>query len=348
MKKLIPIVSASVVTGLALLSFAACSSPASSDDKQPDTTISASATPSSSPTATSTSKPKASPQATTDGSASEVRVSPPTELKIADVTTNSMRATWGAPTNTVGKITHYTILLKENGTETETYETSETGYAFTGLKSNTAYMVEVRTVAVSDNGVSKDVSEAATSNTVVVRSSFSTESESPVQSSIPSASPSPSVSTNAETGKVASVLTEFYKFVGSPDSLAKVKEAGKDYESNRTDAELNQMVTEFPEGFKYFDTASSKSISDSYNQLIARTTQSNRTGSAVTVTVPVEAVTIKDGKATIDSAKLKVESKGKTSAGTEAPYFENAQLNLVKSADGSWVLIPEPPRHTIP
>lgn len=346
MKKLIPIVSASVVTGLALLSFAACSSPASSDDNMPDTTISASATPSSSPTATSTSKPKASPQATTDGPASEVRVSPPTELKIADVTTNSMKASWVAPTNTVGKITHYTILLKENGAETETYETSETDYAFTGLKSNTAYMVEVRTVAVSDNGVSEDVSEAATSNTVVVRSSFAAES--PVQSSTPTASPSPSISTNVETGKVASALTEFYKFVGSPDSLAKVKEAGKDYESNRTDAELKKMVTDFPEGFKYFDTSSSKNISDAYNQLVARTTQSNRTGSTVTVTVPVEAVIAKDGKATIDSTKLKVESKGKTSAGTEAPYFENAQLNLVKSADGSWVLIPEPPRHTIP
>lgn len=348
MKKLIPIVSASVVTGLALLSFAACSSPANSDDNKPDTTISTSATPSSSPTVTNTSGPKSSPQATPDGSGSEgsVRVSPPTELKLADVTTNSMKASWVTPTNTVGKIAHYSILLKENGAETENYETSETSYLFTGLKSNTAYAIEVRTVAVSADGLKKDTSEAATSNTVVVRSEFAPES--PVQSSAPTASPTPSVSTSAESGRVASALTEFYKFVGSPDSLAKVKEAGKDYESNRTDAELKKMVEGFPEGFKYFDTSSSKNISDSYNQLIARTTQSNRTGSMVIVTVPAEAVTVKDGKATIDSAKLKVESKGKSSAGTEAPYFENPQMNLIKKTDGSWVLIPEAPRHTIP
>lgn len=347
MKKLIPIVSASVVTGLALLSFAACSSPASSNDNKPDTTISASATPSSSPTSTSTSAPKASPQTNSDVSGnSEVRVSPPTELKLADVTTNSMKASWATPTNTVGKITHYSIILKENGAEAETYETSETGYLFTGLKSNTAYAIEVRTIAVSADGAKKDTSEAATSNTVVVRSEFAPES--PVQSSVPTASPTPSVSTSAESGRVASALTEFYKFVGSPDSLAKVKEAGKDYESNRTDAELKKMVEGFPEGFKYFDTSSSKSISDSYNQLIARTTQSNRTGSTVVVTVPTEAVTVKDGKATIDSAKLRVESKGQSSAGTESPYFENPQMNLIKKTDGSWVLIPEPPRHTIP
>lgn len=343
MKKLIPIVSASVVTGLALLSFAACSTPASSDSK-PDTVISASATPS--PTTTATSTPKASAQATTDSSAGKVAVNPPKVLNISDVTTNSLKASWVSPDNTVGKITQYTLTLKENGAEINTFETTEMSYVFTGLKSNTAYVVEVRAVAVSANGANKDTSLPAVSNTVVVHSPIIEEK--PVQSSAPAATPSPSASSDAETGKVVSVLTEFYKFVGSPDSLAKVKEAGKDYDSNSTDAEWKQLVADFPEGFKYFDTSSSKSISDSYNQLVARTTQSNRTGSTVTVTVPVEAVTVKEGKATVDSTKLRVESKGNISTGTEAPYFENPQMNFIQKTDGSWVMVPEPPRHTIP
>lgn len=347
MKKLVPIVSASVVTGLALLSFVACSPSASSDnDRKPDTAISASATPSAT-APTSTSTPEASSQAVNDSSGSEVRVSPPTELKIYEVTTDSVKVSWVAPTNTVGKIIEYKVLLKENREEITARETTETGYAFTGLKSNNAYTVEVRVVAVSANGVKKDTSLPAVSNTVVVRSSFAAET--PVQTSAPVApSSQPSASTEAEVEKVASALTQFYKFVGSPESFEEVKEAGKDYGPDFTDAEWKKMAADFPEGFKYFDTSSSKSISDSYNQLLARTTQSNRTGGVVTVTVPVDAVTANEGKATIDSTKLKVESKGKTSTGTEAPYFENAQLNLIKQADGSWVLIPETPRHSIP
>lgn len=349
MKKLIPIVSASVVTGLALLSFVACSPSASSEDdgNKPNTAISASATPT--PTnSVSTSAPKASSQSAKDSSGSEVRVSPPTELKIYEVTTDSVKASWVAPTNTVGTITDYKVALKENGVEITARETTETGYAFTGLKSNNAYTVEVRVVAVSANGVKKDTSLPAVSNTVVVRSSF--PAESPVQTSAPAPpSSSPSGSTDdAETGKIVSVLTQFYTFVGSPESLVKVKEAGKDYGPDFTDAEWKKMAADFPEGFKYFDASSSKSISDSYSQLVARTTQSNRTGEVVTVTIPADSVAITESKATIDATKLKVESKGKASTGTEAPYFENAQLNLIKQTDGSWVIVPETPRHSIP
>lgn len=345
MKKLIPIVSASVVTGLALLSFAACSTPASSDSKA-DTSVSATATPSA--TTTATSAPKASAQAVTDSSAGKVSVNPPNLLNISDVTTNSLKASWVSPDNTVGKVTQYALTLKENGTEVNTSETTEMSYVFTGLKSNTAYVVEVRAIAVSANGANKATSVPATSNTVIVRSSYA--SDAPVQAA-PEASPTPvtpTVATDVEAGKVVTVLTEFYKFVGSPDNLAKVKEAGKDYDSNSTEEELKKMVADFPEGFKYFDTSSSKSISNSYNQLLARTTQSNRTGEAVKVTVPVEAVTVKDGKAVIDSTKLKVDSKGKTSTGTEAPYFENPQMNFIQKTDGSWVMVAETPRHTIP
>jgi hypothetical protein len=236
--------------------------------------------------------------------------------------------------------------LKENGTEVNTVETGEMSYVFSGLKSNTAYVVEVRAVAVSANGANKATSVPATSNTVVVRSPE--VAETPVKTSAPVNTPSPTATVDAEAGKIVTVLTDFYKFVGSPDSLAKVKEAGKDYESNPSDAELKKMVANFPDGFKYFDTSSSQSMSDSYNQLIARTTQSNRTGEVVKVTVPVESVTVKDGKAVIDAAKLKVESKGKTTSGTEAPYFENPQMSFVQKTDGSWVMVPETPRHTIP
>lgn len=348
MKKLVPILaaSASVVTGAVLLSVAAFSNPASNDGK-PDTSISASATPS--PTTIETGAPKTSAQPI-DSSAGKVRVDSPNELNISDVTTNSLKASWTAPTNTVGKVAKYTLLLKENGTGIQTFETTDTSFPFNGLKSNTAYQVEVRAVAVSANGANTATSIPAVSNTVVVRSPDAPDApvQTPVPTTVSSASPTPSATTDADVAKVVAMMTDYYKFVGSPDNLAKVKEAGKNYSSNSTDAELRKMVADFPEGFKFFDTSSSKSISDSYNELLARTTQSNRTGAVVTVTVPVEAVTVKDGKATIDATKLKVESKGNTTNGTEAPYFEHPQMTLTKNADGVWVLIPEPARQTIP
>lgn len=345
MKKLVPILSASAVGGLALLGFAFANA-APSADSAPNASTSASAAPAPSSTSTKTPTP------VTKGSASsKVSISPPSDVQISDVTTDSLKVSWSAPDNTVGKISKYSLLLKQNGSGVGTYETTDTSFSFNQLTSNTAYLVEVKAVAVSADGVNTATSVPAVSNTVVVRSPEVPEAPAATPSSAPepsTASPTPSATVDPEAVKVAAVLTDFYNFVGSPDSLSKVKEAGKAYEANRTDEELKKLVTNFPEGFKYFDTSSSKSSSDAYNQLVARTTQSNRTGQTVKVTVPVEAIAIKDGKAVVDTAKLKVESKGNTTNGTEAPYFENPQIGFTKNADGSWVMVPEPPRQTIP
>lgn len=162
---------------------------------------------------------------------------------------------------------------------------------------------------------------------------------------------SPTVTVETETEAVISTIEGYYDFVSNPDSFEKVKQAGSTVTGRTeiTETELTEIAASLPEGFQYFDTSNSQNITNSYSQLFARVTQSERTP-GVEVSVPVEAVTITGETATVKSALIEVTSKSNTHTlnATEAPYYEAVQINLVKSETGKWVIIPEPPRHSIP
>ena len=158
--------------------------------------------------------------------------------------------------------------------------------------------------------------------------------------------PVTSAPVQTDADKVASVLTGYYDFVSSPNSLAKVKQTGSKFygRPDVTDAELSKIAADFPEGFKYFDVSSSQSITNAYYQLFANATQSSRTPGTKPVTVPAKAVTINGEKATVKASMLTF-ADGKPVTG--APYFTFDPIKLVKAKDGSWVMIPEPPRHAL-
>jgi hypothetical protein len=357
--KLTHILSASVLAGAVLLSATACKpSEDSGTNSNPDTSTSTSAT--ATPSATT---PTATPEAVSAGeagTAGEVRVNVPTEVTISDVTTDSITVSWQTPHNTIGKITQYSILLKENGKVKNTYVTSETSYTITGLTSNNAYMVELSATAVSEDGSAEVTSARVSSSTVVVRSPAPAEQPAaPVNP--PAAAPVKSPETretpalnSAAIEKIVETANGYYRFVGSTGSAEKLKENYEKVKQPRTQSddpaptenELKQLVPAFPEGFQYFDTSSYDNALKAYYQLSARTNQSHRTP-VTAVTVPAEAVTVDGDKATIDSTKVLVTSNGKAQSSTEAPYFENAQLNFVKKSDGSWVMIAENTRHSI-
>lgn len=155
------------------------------------------------------------------------------------------------------------------------------------------------------------------------------------------------VSADADVEDIVSTVSGYYKFVSSPGSLDKVQAAGSALSPKPTDEELTQFASNFSEGFKYFDTSSSENITNAHNQLFARATQSSRKPGA-TVNVPAEAVTVTGDTATVDATKVIVTLNGQAGPSTMTPYFEHAQLALVKDASGSWVIIAEAPRQAIP
>lgn len=100
---------------------------------------------------------------TTLSLASTVKVAAPTSV----VTTSSqskVTATWKAPTVT-GKVTSYTVTLKQGTTVIKTYTTTSLKASFSGLKANTSYKVEVKANAISSNGKNKATSSTAWSST---------------------------------------------------------------------------------------------------------------------------------------------------------------------------------------
>lgn len=92
----------------------------------------------------------------TSPAASTVKVSAPASLKAVSGKT-SITATWTAPAVT-GKLTSYTVTLKQGMTVVKKYYTSSTKATFSNLTANTDYKVEVRANAASANGLHKDSS----------------------------------------------------------------------------------------------------------------------------------------------------------------------------------------------
>lgn len=356
--KIVPIVSASVLAGAIILSVIVLSPTASKEDISAGSQVvrtTPTVTPTAAVAAAETATPTAAAETATptaaatatkvsdeppisNGTPSDpVSVKTPSNLAISEVTNNSFKASWDAPTNTVGKITQYSVLVKENGVAKDTYYTAETNYVITGLSSNNAYTVEVRAFAVSASGLKQATSNQAISKTIVT--------------SIPNAGgiPTEAAVDQAEVERIVGSVSDYYRFVGSAGSLDRVKQAKSKFDgrSDLTDAEQAELVAGFPEGFRYFDTSSSLNITNAYNQLFARTTQSDRKPGATVVVNPI-AVTIKGNSATVNSSAIKVSLNGEIHSATETPYFELGEIHLVKTQDGSWDIIAETPRQSIP
>lgn len=121
--------------------------------------------------------------------ASTVKVSVPKSLK-ASATTSSVTASWGKPAVT-GKLTGYTVTLKQGSKTVKTYTTTRTSQSFTKLKDNTSYKVYVKANAVSADG--KDGKSSST-----VSKAVKTVSASVVKVAKPG-----SVKTSAGTNTVA-------------------------------------------------------------------------------------------------------------------------------------------------
>lgn len=352
--KIVPIVSVSVLAGAIILSVIVLSPTASKENISagsqvvratptvpPTPTAAATAavtvTPTAAVAAATATKVSDEPPISNGTPADPVSVKTPSNLEISAVTNDSFKASWDAPTNTIGKITQYSVLVKENGVATDTYYTTETNYVITGLTSNNAYAVEVRAFAVSASGFKQATSNQAISKTIVTPSPKT------------GGTPTEAAVDQAEVERIVASVSDYYRFVGSAGSLDKVKKAKSKFDgrSDLTDAEQAELVAGFPEGFRYFDTSSSLNITNAYNQLFARTTQSDRKPGATVVVNPT-AVTIRGNSATVNSSAIKVSLNGEVHPATATPYFELGEIHLVKTQDGSWDIIAETPRQSIP
>jgi uncharacterized protein YkwD len=105
-------------------------------------------------------------QFNTDGA----EVTAPSEVQVSDVSYDSLKTSWTTPEVVVGTLTKYGVVVKQNGSVLGTYFTAENSYLLTGLKSNTAYTVEVSAYAMSHDGVTEVVSPV-TSNSVTTAKS---------------------------------------------------------------------------------------------------------------------------------------------------------------------------------
>ena len=99
-----------------------------------------------------------------------VQVNAPTGLLLSDVSYNSLKASWTAPSSVVGKITKYSVIVKQGDTVKNTYYTTENSYLIPGLSSNSAYTVEVRAYAVSNDGQEQKISPVVETSVTTLKS----------------------------------------------------------------------------------------------------------------------------------------------------------------------------------
>lgn len=185
----------------------------------------------------------------------------------------------------------------------------------------------------TDNGASKETPTTTATST-----------PSASETSVPTAS---ATVLDSETKQIINSVSSYYDFVAFKGAADMVKQVSVMMTPTPTDDKLKEIVSHLRGGFVYFDTSSSENILNTVSQLGARAIQSER-NPGVTVEVPADAVSINGDTATVDTNKVLVTVNGVTGPATKAPYFEMPEINLVKKSDGSWGIIPEAPRQSIP
>lgn len=146
--------------------------------------------------------------------------------------------------------------------------------------------------------------------------------------------------TDKDTANVVATVNGYYSFIASAENYGKVKTAGAELTGKAaSDEQLSALASNFPEGFQYFDTSSPQLIKNAYRAMMLGT-GSLRMGNPVTITAPVEAVTVEGNNATLNTTWITVTEEGATHP-TEPESNPNPSdlINLVKKDDGSWVIV---------
>lgn len=143
--------------------------------------------------------PSVSLEIRTPYSPSTVKVSAPTGVKLSEVTHDSLKVSWVAPAGTVGKVTGYSIVVKQGTTVVKTVPVngSATSTTVTSLNELTDYGVTVEATATAENGVNTSKAASTAASATTSRSAAST-----VQVSAPA-----SLAATATSGSVNATWT---------------------------------------------------------------------------------------------------------------------------------------------
>lgn len=137
---------------------------------------------------------------------------------------------------------------------------------------------------------------------------------------------------------IANVVSGYYGYVFNTDNLISIKKAGEILKGNPkpTDEDLKVLVTNLPEGFKYFDTSSSTLIKNAYDQLYMTADMNT---DKMEIVVPEEAITVKGDTATVNQAKFSVTING---GKIDNSHTTAELMKLKKTGIGSWVIVAAP------
>lgn len=149
-----------------------------------------------------------------------------------------------------------------------------------------------------------------------------------------------SANTVEDTNNILSTVNGYYSFIANSENYEKVKASGAELAGKEaSDEQLSAMASNFPEGYQYFDTSSSKLIQNAYKAMMLGT-GSLRIGDPLTITAPAEAVTVDGDKASLNTTWITVTEKGITKpTEPESNPDSSDVIDLVKKDDGSWVII---------
>lgn len=204
--------------------------------------------------------------------------------------------------------------------------------------------------------ISKILAASVLAGAVLLSGTACTSSSpSPESDGSSTAAPAPpkknSRSANEDTTKILQTVNGYYDFITSSDAKDKVRSAGSGLMGKQaTDEDLQTLVDEFPDGFKYFDTSSSQLIKNAYTVMSVSSMSLADQGS-IKISAPEESVNIDGDTATLNTTWISVTKNGKTLKTTpeSAPDFSDL-VKLVKKDDGSWVIVANSsmPKPTVP
>lgn len=154
-----------------------------------------------------------------------------------------------------------------------------------------------------------------------------------------------------DTDKVLHTVNGYYDFITSSAAKDKVRVAGSSLMGKQaTDKDLQDLASNFPEGFQYFDTSSSQLVKDAYTVMSVGTMSLAEQGT-IKISAPKESVTVDGDTATLNTTWINVTKNGNILRTTPESSPDISDLiQLVKKSDGSWVIVANSsiPKPTVP
>lgn len=152
--------------------------------------------------------------------------------------------------------------------------------------------------------------------------------------------PETPITESADSKAVSETVNAYYAFLLSPEAKTSVTQLTEKFGgAEPTDEQIQSVVAEHPEIYKYYDTSSVENIKNATQEFVMAASFGSMGDSTMEFKAPAEAVTVNGDTAELDTAAVIVIVNGEK---IESQPGTGEQKVTFTKKDGKWVMVAKP------